>query len=198
MEAGERSGTIDRLFGELMLCELSDDEVEAGFRAVARVSSYIMLREREEDAHRLTQPQAAWGLGSVHLARKLALASALVWITSYRLISRKGPLDFTAQPEAAPPIGLREALESGPDLAARRFWHASDEERDQVHEVLATEAAVRASQHLVKYTRACFDLSGLDPPSRRLYLTAAAVKCSLAIAKMPRRTILDHLAGERG
>jgi hypothetical protein len=198
METGERTGTIDKLFASLIAAELSDAEIDAGFRAVARVSATMALQSRSTDAHPLTIPQAAWGLSSSHIQRKLALACALVWITSYRIVGG-GRLEFNQQPR--PPSGtmsLREAIDSGPEVAAARFWHARPEENAEVEHVLATEASVRGSQHLVKYTRACLDMTVLDPPSRRLHIAAAAVRNSLAAAKVPRKAILDQSTQERG
>jgi hypothetical protein len=198
METGERTGTIDRLFGALMAADLSDAEIDAGFRAIARVSATLALQTRSTDAHPLTIPQAAWGLSSSHFHRKLALACALVWITSYRIVG-SGKLDFSQQPR--PPAGnvsFQEAIERGPEVAAARFWHARPEESLEVERVLASEASVRGSQHLAKYTRACLDMTALDPPSRRLHVAAAAVRNSLAAARMPRRTILEQSTVERG
>jgi hypothetical protein len=44
MEAGERTGTIDRLFGTLMRTRLTDDDIDAGFRAIAQVSAHVMIQ----------------------------------------------------------------------------------------------------------------------------------------------------------
>lgn len=198
MEAAERSGVADRLFGELMRTHLVDDDIDAGFRAIAKVAAHIMLQSDNLDAHRMTQPQAAFGLSHYHPARKLALGSALVWITGYRAEGDKSRLDFDFQPPPAPPgMGLREALEAAPEVAASRFWWSAPEEAGQAYELLATEAAVRGKQHFVKYTRACFDMAALHPPDERLYLAAAAHKASKEIRNTPRSKLTESLSGKR-
>jgi hypothetical protein len=197
IEAGERSGAPDRLFGDLMRKDLDDGAVEAAFSAIMRTGAHIMVQEGETDAHRFTLAQAACGLSSWHLERKLALASALVWITAYRSRSTK-VLDFQFEPEPVSGIGLREALEAGPSVASGRFWHADPREITDMQTALATEASVRGSQHVVKYTRACFDMCGLDPASWRLYLAAAATLIGKTIPKRPRNSPLEQLPDMRG
>jgi hypothetical protein len=134
----------------------------------------------------------------VHPQRKLALASALVWITSYRMLGEKRALDFGFRPPAPPPgIGLREALESGRQVAASRFFHAARGERDAMYEALATESAIRPRQHLVKYTRACLDMAALDPAREPLYLAAAAHSLGRTMEKLPRSALVASLSGRR-
>lgn len=201
MEAAEATGNVDRYFGDFIRHQLSDEQMDAAFRAVMRVSAHAMLQDDPEQAkfgwsHCFTLPQAACGLSSLNVDRKLALATTMVWIMAYRTILSERPLDFTYRP---PPsrASLREALHSGPDQAARRFWHAAPEEITAIHRLLATEAAVRNDQHLVKYTRACFDMCGFDPGSWRLYLASAAKLCALWIAETPRKKIPDRFLDGR-
>lgn len=52
-------------------------------------------------------------------------------------------------------------------------------------------------QHLAKYTRACFDMCGLDPQSWRLYLSSAAKLSAIWIAETPREKIPDRFLDGR-
>jgi hypothetical protein len=177
--------------------DLDAGAVDAAFSAIMRTGAQIMVQERETDAHRFTLAQAACGLSGYHLERKLALASALVWITAYRSLSTH-VLDFAFEPEPVRGTSLRDALEAGPIVAAGRFWHADPRELTAMHTALATEASVRGSQHVVKYTRACLDMCGLDPSAWRLYLAAAATLLGKTIQQRPRKTLLEELPRMRG
>ena len=95
-----------------------------------------MLQDTTERAkfgwsHCLTQPQAACGLSSMNMERKLGLATTLVWVTAYRTITSKQAIAPDYRPE---PVrgSLREALHQGPAAAAGRFWHGSPEEIDEI------------------------------------------------------------------
>ena len=83
------------------------------------------------------------------------------------------------------------------DPAAARVWHASSYELPGMMQTLATEASIRNDQHLVKYTRACFDMGAFDPEQKQLYLAAAAHLCALWIKESPREDIVNHLLNGR-
>lgn len=199
LTATEEAGRVNEMFGELMQYELTNEQIDAAFRAVMRVSAHSMLQDDLGQAkfgwsHGLTMPQAAFGLSSFNINRKLALASTLVWITSRRCISGSVPLDFDWEPKKpALSTTLQEALHTSPHAAAARVWHAERFERPQIIQTLATEASIRNDQHLVKYVRACLDLTTFDPLHERLYLSAAAHICGLWIGERPEDRIYDNL-----
>lgn len=202
VEAGERTGNVDRLFGDFIRHDLSPSQMDAGFRAVLRISALSMLQHDLEQAkfgwsHCLTLPQSAFGLSTVIRDRKLALAAALVWIVAYRSVLSDQALDLNWQPPPVTHASVLEALHASPVCAASRVWHAFDEELGTIRQVLATEASVRSDIHLVKYTRACLDMGVLDPEHVRLYLAAAAHLCAIWMAEAPRSTIGDALLIDR-
>jgi len=203
MKAGEQTGTPDALFGNFIRHDLAHDQIDAAFRAVLQVCAHSMLQDDLANAkfgwsHCLTLPQSACGLSSFNMNRKFALAATLVWITSYRcVLSRKG-LDFGWVPQKLDSsLGLLEALKTSPAVAAARVWHASASELPGIMQTLATEASIRNDQHLVKYTRACFDMGAFDPEQKQLYLAAAAHLCALWIKESPREDIVNHLLNGR-
>lgn len=197
--ATEAAGHVESMFGDLISHDLTDEQIDAAFRAVLRVSAHSMLQDDLGHAkfgwsHGLTLPQAACGLSSFNINRKLALASTLVWITSRRCISGNVPLDFNWAPELLNnPVSLTEALRISPQAAASHVWHADGSERPQIVQTLATEASIRNDQHLVKYVRACLDLRSFDPRHQTLYLAAAAHLCGLWVGERPEKQILDNL-----
>lgn len=198
VEAGEKTGNIDRLFGDFVGHDLSQAQIDAAFRAVLRVSAHSMLQDDREEAklgwsHCLTLPQSAFGLASVMTDRKLALAAALVWITAYRSVLSDRALDLDWQPGSIKGASVLEALQTSPAAAASRVFHAPNGELSEVRRILATEASIRNDVHLVKYTRACLDMGTFDPEHVRLYLAAAAHLCAIWIAEVPRATIADAL-----
>ena len=70
VEAGEKTGNVDRLFGDFIRHDLGHPQIDAAFRAVLRVSAHRMLQHDVEQAklgwsHCLTLPQSAFGLSSV-------------------------------------------------------------------------------------------------------------------------------------
>jgi hypothetical protein len=172
--------------------------MDAAFRAVLRVCAYSMLQDDIRQAvfgrsHCLTLPQAACGLSSLNMDRKLALAATLVWITANRSVLSTRRLDFTWAPEKiAESIGVVEALHTSP-AAAARVWQANPAELPLIMRTLATQASIRNDQHLVKYTRVCFDMGSFDPVHKQLYLAAAAHLCGLWIQKSPAETIRNNL-----
>ena len=105
VEAGEKTGNIDALFGDFIRHDLSQPQIDAAFRAVLRVSAHSMLQHDVEQAkfgwsHCLNLPQSAFGLSSVTTDRKRALAAALVWIMAYRSVLSDRALDLRLAPSA--------------------------------------------------------------------------------------------------
>jgi hypothetical protein len=65
MEAGERTGTIDRLFGAFIRSDLTDNDIDGGFRAIARVSAHVMIQAVEGEcwatsAHWISPSARRW------------------------------------------------------------------------------------------------------------------------------------------
>jgi hypothetical protein len=202
VESGEATGNADRLFGDLVNHDLTDAQMNAAFRAILRVAAHEMLQDDVQQAkfgwsHCLTLPQSAFGLGSFNMDRKLALAAALVWITAYRSVLSRRTLDFSWTPAPVRSASLMEALQTSPQVAAGRVWHAPDSELDDIRVTLATQASIRNDIHLVKYTRATFDMGTLDPAHSRLYLAAAAHLCAVWMREYPRQRIQEHLLDGR-
>jgi len=198
VEAGEKTGNVDTLFGDFIRHDLSQPQIDAAFRAVLRISAHSMLQHDLEQAkfgwsHCLTLPQSAFGLSSVTTNRKLALAAALVWIMAYRSVLSDRALDPGWHPEPIQDASILDALQTSPAAAASRVWHAPDGELSTIRRILATEASVRNDIHLVKYTRACLDMGSFDPGQVRLYLAAAAHLCAVWMAEVPRATIAATL-----
>jgi hypothetical protein len=203
ISAGEATGNADALFGDFIRGDLTAEQIDAAFRAVLRTCAHSMLQHDASFAkfgwsHCLTLPQAACGLSSFNINRKLALAAALVWITAYRSVLSDRDLDLNWAP--ARPSGsssLEEALRTSPAAAAARVWHAEPDELPLVRQTLATEASIRPDQHLVKYTRACLDLVSFDPQAEKLYLAAAASLCGLWVKEVPSSKVKDSLLKDR-
>ncbi len=202
VEAGEKTGNVDTLFGDFIRHDLSPPQIDAAFRAVLRVSAHSMLQDDLEQAkfgwsHCLNLPQSAFGLFSVTTNCKLALAAALVWIMAYRSVLSNRSLELGWHPQPIKDASVLEALQTSPAVAASRVWHAPDDELSSIRRLLATEASIRNDIHLVKYTRACLDMGTLDPEHVRLYLAAAAHLCAVWTAEAPRATITEALLGGR-
>jgi len=202
VEAGERTGNADALFGELIHHDLTGEQIDAAFRAILRVCAHSMLQDDIKQAkfgwtHCLTLPQSACGLSSLNTDRKLALAAAFVWITAYRSVLSSRAIDFAWTPSKAPDASVHEALHTSPEVAAARVWHAEETEIPEIRIALATQASIRNDIHLVKYTRATFDMGSFDPGFTKLYLAAAAYLCALWIKECPRDTLLDNLLDGR-
>ena len=198
VEAGEKTGNVDTLFGNFIRHDLSHPQIDAAFRAVLQVTAHSMLQHGPEQAklgwsHCLTLPQAAFGLSSVTTDRKLALAAALVWTTAYRSVLSDRALDLGWHPQPIKGASVLEALHTSPAAAASRVWHAPDGELGAIRRILATQACIRNDIHLVKYTRACFDMGTFDPAHVRLYLAAAAHLCAIWMAEASRATIAEGL-----
>jgi hypothetical protein len=200
--AGEATGNADAPFGDFIRHDLTGAQIDAAFRAVLRVCAHSMLQDDLNQAkfgwtHCLTLPQSACGLASLGAERKLALAATLVWITAYRSVLSRRALDFGWAPEKVTGASIREALHTSPQAAAARVWHAAESELPEIRLVLATQASIRNDLHLVKYTRATFDMGTFDPAFARLYLAGAAHLCAVWIKECPRETLLDHLLAGR-
>lgn len=198
VEAGERTGNADRLFGEFICHDLRSDQIDAAFRGILRICALSMLQLDPKHAkfgwtHCLTLPQSACGLSSMNTDRKLALAAALVWTTAYRSVLSDRAIDLNWSPDKVADVSITEALHTSPQVAAGYVWHAPAVALPEIRRALATEASIRNDIHLVKYTRACLDMGAFDPLYVRLYLAAAAHLCSLWIAECPRATLADHL-----
>jgi len=119
VEAGEKTGNVDTLFGDFIHHDLSQPQIDAAFRAVLRVSAHSMLQHDLEQAkfgwsHCLTLPQSAFGLSSVTTDRKLALAAALVWIMAYRSVLSDRALDLSWHPQPIKDASVLEALQTSP------------------------------------------------------------------------------------
>lgn len=201
--AGEETGNADTLFADFIRHDLTYGQMDAAFRAVLRVCAHSMLQDDIAEAklgwtHCLTLPQAACGLSSLNFHRKLALASALVWITAYRSSGSTRALNFNWKPEQlGESVSFTEALHTSPKVAAARSWYADPAEYPDIRRILATQASIRNDQHLVKYTRACFDMGSFDPMHQELYLAAAAYLCAHWIQERPQEKILDNLLVRR-
>ncbi len=204
-DAGEATGTADNLFADFIRHDLSDEQIDAAFRATLRVCAHNMLQHGPQQAkfgwsHCLTLPQAAFGLSNAVIDRKLALAATLVWTTAYRCILSDRALDMRWTPaKLAGSASVVEALQTAPTAAAARVWHADPSELPEIKQTLATQASIRSDQHLIKYTRACFDMMVFDPQFERLYLAAAAHLCGVWVKERPESQILNSLsAGNKG
>ena len=151
--SGEATGNADALFADFIRHDLSNEQIDAAFRAAARLA-HSMLQHDTSFAkfgwsHCLTLPQAACGLSSLNLNRKLALAATLVWTTAYRSVLTNRDLDFAWAPEKlAGSASVLESLQTSPTAAAARVWHADPSERSAIKQTLATQASIRTDQHL--------------------------------------------------
>lgn len=197
--AGEATGNADTLFTDFLRHDLTNEQIDAAFRAVLRVCAHSMLQHNTQHAkfgwsHCLTLPQAACGLSSLNIDRKLALACSLVWITSYRSVLSDRDLDFNWMPAKLDgSASVIEALQTSPTVAASRVWHADPVEYPQIKQTLATQASIRTDQHLIKYTRACLDMISFDPKHEHLYLAAAAHLCGVWVKERPEANLKNDL-----
>ncbi len=196
--SGEATGNADALFADFIRHDLSNEQIDAAFRLL-RIYAHSMLQHDTSFAkfgwsHCLTLPQAACGLSSLNLNRKLALAATLVWTTAYRSVLTNRDLDFAWAPEKlAGSASVLESLQTSPTAAAARVWHADPSERSAIKQTLATQASIRTDQHLIKYTRACLDMVSFDPEHEQLYLAAAAHLSSVWVKEQPAAQIKSGL-----
>lgn len=203
ISAGEATGNPDALFGDFIRRDLTEAQIDAAFRAVLRACAHSMLQHNTTHAkfgwsHCLTLPQAACGLSSLNMQRKLGLAAALVWILAYRSTLSDRALDFEWAPEKlSGSASLTEALATSPTTAASRVWHADAAELSAIKQTLATEASIRGDQHLIKYTRATLDMISFDPQHEQLYLAAAAHLCSVWVKERSEDSIRSSFYHDR-
>ncbi|MDJ0840913.1 MAG: hypothetical protein QNK37_30665 [Acidobacteriota bacterium] len=203
VKAAEDASLPDQLFSSMMNHHLSDEQIDAAFRALLRLSAHAMLQETNQRAkfgwtHHLTMPQAAWGLASLYNAPRTALAAALVWVTAWR--STMNVTYKKIDPKWAPErvnMSFDKALTESPEAAAAHVWHAPPAERPQIVRKLATKAAVRNDQHLVKYVLACLETAAFDPTMEHLYLAAAAYLLAVWLPDTPRHLIEKNLTRGR-
>ncbi len=197
--AGEATGSADTLFGDFIRNDLTNEQIDAAFRATLRICAHNMLQHETQYAkfgwsHCLTLPQAACGLSNFNIDRKLALAATLVWTTAYRSVMSDRALNMDWQPaKLEGSASLIEALKTSPAAAAARVWYADPNEFAQVKQTLATQASIRTDQHLIKYTRACLDMISFDPDQEKLYLAAAAHLCAVWVKERPEAAIKNGL-----
>ena len=64
-------------------------------------------------------------------------------------------------------------------------------------QTLASQASIRTDQHLIKYTRACFDMVSFDPQHEKLYLAAAAHLCAVWVKEQPEVKIKESMSKDR-
>jgi len=162
-----------RLLGPLV----GGRDIAARSRVVLRTAARSMLLESTEFApyiwtHCLTLPQAALGCAPSLPDPSLALAVAASHVAGFRAAFAARDL-CGALPE---PLegSLDDAIEAGPDDAARVAIGADPSVRSDLIAVLVSRAAAHTDAHYVKYTLACLDAAADDPASAGLYLAAAA------------------------
>ena len=145
--------------------------------AVLRVAAWSMISEPTRHApygwsHCLTMPQAVLGVADACTDPSIALAVASTYVAGFRTMAEgRLVMEMVAQD---PHMAVDNAIAIDPRLAAAAAWYDTVRDPLGVMTTLATAAAVHADAHLVKYTLACFDAAAADPPSRQLYMAAAA------------------------
>ena len=201
VQATEEAGFIDEILGDALNDGAEETHWEDLARTACRIAALSMLSDSPDAAkygwtHCLTLPQAAWALARIRTDfsfRLQAARSAVSWVLSFRAALGNGCLD--AHPDMKPvKMDIMDALYHSPEAAAAVAWHAEPRERNRLIRVIATEAATRIDAHLIKYTRACFDLALMDPQQQRLYLAGAAYLCSLWCKEEPSEVIIRRLA----
>jgi hypothetical protein len=177
------------------------------FQICMRTAAYSMLQDNWEDTkgitqkpllikygwtHCLTLPQACWALAPLLPPVPSPSLAACSWVLGFRSIIGSSDLDMSAE---LPRIegNFQEALMSSPAEAASIAWHADSAERLAIRTELATQAAIRHDTHLVKYVRACLDLSSFDREYSHLYEASAAYLCSLWMLEQPRESLEANL-----
>ena len=150
----------------------------AAAREIQRVAAWSMVLEPGAAApylwsHCLTMPQAVLSLLPVSADPGRVLAVAATHVTGFRAAYATKAL-AARYDVPAPELPLRDALDSGQELATAVAWHTHPEHRPALIDELVQRAAVHEDAHLVKYTLACLDAAASDPDAARLYLTAAA------------------------
>ena len=201
LRAFEPKNLVEDVFGDVVHHRLTAEQVGAAFKALLRVCALTMIQDTPRRAqfewtHSLTLSQAAFGLATMGFAPRLCLAAALVWTTNFRhcfgtLRPEPGwePKRFSGS--------LEKALISSPREAAAKVWHAGREDYVGMAREMANVVAVRNDQHLVKYTRTCFDMMVADHEYDRLYLAAAAYFCARWLPRTPHEELLENLGQGR-
>lgn len=173
MSQAEESGVAAALLaGPTTTVSLAD-----GARALLRAAAWSMLGESDHYrpygwSHCLTMPQAVLGVASACRDPSVALAVAATYVVGFRAAMAAGPLVTTYDPQA-PSVDVTRALVEAPTDAAAAVWHTPDPLLRAAVSVLATNAAIHADAHLVKYTLACLDAADWDRTHARVYLAAA-------------------------
>ena len=197
VEAGERTGNVDTLFGTLSVTiSAGRRSMRPSGRCCESAPTACCSTTWNRPSWLVALPDfAAIGVRPVQRDddRKLALAAGLVWTTAYRSVLSDRALDMSWHPQPTKDVSVLEALQTSPATAASRVWHAQDGELSAIRRILATEASIRNDTHLVKYTRACLDMGTFDPERVRLYLAAAAHLCAMWMAEVPRAAIAEAL-----
>jgi hypothetical protein len=177
------------------------------FQTCNRTAAYAMLQDNWEDeqgiteapldvkygwTHCLTLPQAGWAIAHVAPSVPNPSLAACMWVLAFRSTIGSKDLDLNAE---LPKIDLdfHQALLSSPKEAASVAWHAESEQKLAIRAELATQAAIRNDAHLVKYVRACLDLSHFDQAYSHLYDASAAYLCSLWMLEQPRDSLEENI-----
>ncbi len=178
------------------------------FQTCTRTAAYSMLQDNWEDeagltqapldikygwTHCLTLPQAGWAIAPLMTEVPNPSLAACMWVLSFRATIGSKDLDLNAElPKTK--ANFHEALLSSPKEAASVAWHADHNQKLAIRAELATQAAIRNDAHLVKYVRACLDLSSFDQEFSHLYDSCAAYLCSLWMLEQPRESLESAMA----
>ena len=141
-----------------------------------RFAAHAMLQGNPDHArygwtHCLTLAHAPLSMVADGADERAAAYVSAVYLAAHWSTLGHGTVDMDHVPEPAS-VGLTDALDVGPAVAAAAAWHATD--LSEVAATLASVAAVEHDAHRVKYTLACLDAAAVDRPATRLYLAAAA------------------------
>ena len=147
-------------------------------RAVMRAAAWSMLGEPTTHSaygwsHALTMSQATIGVAGSCADPSRALSIAATYVMGFRASLAVRPLVEQFEPERSD-LSSDEAIAAGAEEAASAAWHLPDEQRGELVTLLASRASAHPDAHQAKYTLACLDAVGDDPPAARLYLAAAA------------------------
>jgi hypothetical protein len=206
IEAGEKANLLEDIHNQVP--SLGTPELaNRVFQICMRTAAYSMLQDNWEDergitqnpidvkygwTHCLTLPQACWALAPLLPSVPNPSLAACTWVLGFR--STIGSIDLDLNAELPRIEGnFQEALMSSPADAASIAWHADTAQRLAIRTELATQAAIRNDAHLVKYVRACLDLSSFDRDYSHLYEAAAAYLCSLWMLEQPREGLEANL-----
>jgi hypothetical protein len=181
MHAAEEAQIPQSVVGRRIVGGLEPEAAEAGFACVCRAAALAMLQEPPRDAkygwtHALNLPLGVWEIAAAVPDRAFALKAAATYFLGLRA-ARGQKRRLEAEPRL-PKIGLplAAALAKSPETAAACAWRAAPDQRDALFAELATQAAIRADAHLVKYVLSCLDAARRDPapayPAAAAHLTA--------------------------